>query len=85
MSNAVRVRVEARWPQHASDGDKKRIGYALIKAFKKVYDEAGIEHDYKEHRFYIKPSEKRRRKKRQKHDVSYNKWAAENPYGETTR
>ena len=74
MSNAVNVRVEAKWPPHASDSDKQRIGYGLAKTFKRVCNEAGVMHSFKEHEFYIKPSEKRRRKRKQKLDnMMYNK------------
>lgn len=74
MSNKVNVRVEAKWHPHASESDKQRIGYSLAKAFKRACNEAGIMHAYKEHEYYVKPSEKRRRKKRQRPDAQNNKY-----------
>lgn len=55
---AVNVRVELKPYSNRNDQ------MSLLRRFKRACSEAGIMHLIKEHEFYEKPSDKRRRKKR---------------------
>lgn len=59
-----RVKVYA---ERMSGGVKRRKNIQdLVKEFRRQCDDYGIKHIYKEHEFYEKPSDKKRRLKRQK-------------------
>ena len=61
---AVNVRIEAkRLPPGANRGDRERSTQILLRIFKRACNEAGIMHDFKEHEFFIRPTDKRRRKR----------------------
>lgn len=61
---AVNVRIEAkRLPQGASRADRERASQTLLRVFKRACNEAGIMHDYKEHEFFIRKTDKLRRKR----------------------
>jgi len=61
---AVNVRIEAkRLPLNANRSDRERSSQTLIRVFKRACNEAGIMHDFKEHEFFIRRTDKKRRKK----------------------
>jgi ribosomal protein S21 len=60
---AVNVRIEAkRLPPGATKSDRDRSTQILLRIFKRACNEAGIMHDFKEHEFFIRPTDKKRRK-----------------------
>lgn len=61
------VRVEAKKISHNADQyEKKKNFEQMMKAFRNAVDEYGVKQAYKDHEFYEKPSEKKRRKEKQK-------------------
>lgn len=67
MSSKARVRVESRrMSYHATDDDKRREGFSLIKKFKRECQMYGILPAIKEKQCYVRPCDKRRQKKQKK-------------------
>jgi ribosomal protein S21 len=61
MSSTARVRVESRKKYN----DPDRNFRDLFQEFKRCVNNSGIMHDYREHEFYQKKSEKERKKRRE--------------------
>jgi len=59
--NITRVKVELRRGQHDEEGFKK-----LLSAFNRAVEQCRIVHECKDRQYYEKPSEKRRKKIRQR-------------------
>jgi len=64
MANKVRVRVEAkRLPMNASRQERDIHIQRLLRVLKRACNEYGVQQSLKEHEFYQRPCDIRRRKK----------------------
>ncbi len=61
MANKVRVRVELK----RKYSDPERNFKDMFQEFKRRVSNAGVMHDYRDHEFFIKESEKNRKKKKE--------------------
>ena len=63
----ARVRVEAKkMPHNASEYERRKNFDNMFKAFKRAVEDYGVMPQCKEHEYYEKPSDKKRRKRRQR-------------------
>jgi ribosomal protein S21 len=80
MANIVRVRVEANYSSYGDEREKKNNLINLTKLFKRKCNNYGISHACKEHEFYIKPSEQRRKRKRRQCQQEDKVFPTDNEY-----
>ena len=61
---AVNVRIEARrLPPNASKSERDRAVQSLLRTLKRACSEAGVTHELKEHEFFTRKCDIRRRKR----------------------
>lgn len=69
-----RVRVEAkRLPPNATRQEREKSAQQLLRVFKRACNEYGVMHMYKEHEFYIRPGDKKRRAKAARKNLQIEK------------
>jgi ribosomal protein S21 len=67
MARRPNVRVEAkRLPFNASKAERDRAAVTLLRIFKRACNEAGVMSTFKEHEFFIRPTDVKRRKRMNK-------------------